>query len=269
MELYKYMSAESFEKHIINGPTIRFTRPWEFNDPFEFKPAILVNDTDNFLYKFNWIYDQSIENVYKKTNINLPIDIIKAIFQCKKKEMAEKNMLIIRDRLIEKDFFQSRLKLGVFCATSNDSNILMWSHYADNHNGVAISFDSDDNFFKKFKIGFRKVTYREDRPTYCVGDDLNCDIFYTKSVLWSYENEYRLVAYLDNDISRVKIDNNGVCNLPHSVIKKIIFGYRIPKDKIKKIYQKISTIEDFRSVSFYKAEMDKLEYKLNIVPLEG
>ena len=241
MELYKYMSAESFEKHIINGPTIRFTRPWEFNDPFEFKPVILVNDVNSFLDKFNWIYDKIVEDVYKKTNIKLPIDIVKAIFQCKKKDMAEKHMSMIRDRLIEKDFFQSRLQLGVFCATSNDSNILMWSHYADNHNGVAISFDSDDSFFKKFKVGFRKVMYKEDRPTYCVGDGLNYDIFYTKSALWSYENEYRLVAYIDNKVSCVKIDNNGVCKIPHSVIKKIIFGYMISENKIEEIYKKISS----------------------------
>lgn len=36
MELYKYMPAENFEKYIINGPTIRFTPPLDFNDPFEF-----------------------------------------------------------------------------------------------------------------------------------------------------------------------------------------------------------------------------------------
>ena len=40
MELYKYMPDKSFEKYIINGPTIRFTPPWDFNDPFEFYPAI-------------------------------------------------------------------------------------------------------------------------------------------------------------------------------------------------------------------------------------
>ncbi len=34
-----------------------------------------------------------------------------------------------------------RASLGVICFSERSDSLLMWSHYADNHNGICIEFD--------------------------------------------------------------------------------------------------------------------------------
>ncbi len=41
----------------------------------------------------------------------------------------------------------ARASIGVICFSSNYDNILMWSHYANNHKGICIEFDLNDSFF--------------------------------------------------------------------------------------------------------------------------
>ena len=121
--------------------------------------------------------------------------------------------------------------IGVFSLSKNASNILMWTHYANQGMGLAVSFKEEHPFFKKF--GLQDVSYRpEDRAsiTYYKGttringeysdnfqleedmslldlyklflqektryNDLIKKLIYSKSEDWGYEQEKRIICPL-------------------------------------------------------------------------
>lgn len=274
MELYKYMPDKSFEKYIINGPTIRFTPPWDFNDPFEFYPAISgYRDED----KWKAESSNNIQEEFEKGLLHFPKrdrGRVRKIIMAKKKSAVSMVMMstihIVQDKKIYDELYK---EMGVFCATVDGLNILMWSHYANNHNGVAISFDSDDTFFKKVPLPlgkFRKVLYRKERLILPAEEMINPEQWYIKSDMWEYEHEYRLVSALKVEAKYDWVDmEKGVCRIPKSVIKSVTFGCKCSNKQIDDWRKQLSDNGGFEHLKFYKAEMDKLEYKLNIVPLEG
>lgn len=263
MELYKYMSAESFEKFIVNGPTIRFTPSKEFNDPFECLPALGREENEDELeYAVRYCIDR-----FCRDHIEFDISQFDPyIFETKEK-MFDKLCTHFHDQL-----YELRNKYGTFCCSKNNSNILMWSHYADNHKGVAIIFDSSRfRASNDERILFRKVKYKSQRPHISIGSIKEPDVFFTKSSLWKYEEEYRSVEnlYTPEVLGLKTIDGKqGICAIQRESISGIIFGCMF-KGNIESLRESLIKQGGFEHLKFYKAEMDKREYKLNIVPLEG
>jgi hypothetical protein len=50
---------------------------------------------------------------------------------------------------------------GVFCLSSDDRNILMWSHYAAKHKGFCIGYNFSDTIFAAM---LKEVNYTIDNP---------------------------------------------------------------------------------------------------------
>ena len=97
---------------------------------------------------------------------------------------------------------------------------------------------------------------------------LNPEQWYIKSDMWEYEHEYRLVSALTVDAKYDWVNmENGICRIPKSVIKSVTFGCKCSNEQIDDWRKQLSDKGGFEHLKFYKAEMDKLEYKLNIVPL--
>lgn len=121
--------------------------------------------------------------------------------------------------------------IGVFSLSKNASNILMWTHYANQGMGIAVSFKEEHPFFKNFAL--QDVSYNEeDRAsiTYYEGtirvngeysdnfqleedtslldiyklisqektryNDLVRKLIYSKSQEWEYEQERRIICPL-------------------------------------------------------------------------
>lgn len=275
MKLYKYMPAESFEKHIINGPTIRFTTPGDLNDPFECMPA--VYDFLNPEMRKSEAIHQHREHAKFIYNLIKPnIDFEKFYQYCFASKECEyynriKNLSlnVVSNKKIISYMFS---KLGIFSASRNNHSILMWSHYAKNHTGVALSFDTNDDFFNKAPDNmarFKKVKYRKARPRRVAEKFIDAEIFFTKSEDWKYEQEFRLMLpLLKQEYYVWGPGGKGVCKIPKTTIDSIIFGCMCSNEKIDDWRKQLAGKGGFEHLKFYKAEMDKLEYKLNIVPLE-
>jgi hypothetical protein len=83
-------------------------------------------------------------------------------------------------------------KFGVICYSTNWYNILLWSHYADNHKGMCLVFEvSEENI-----NNLHKINYQNNFPEINYLDNLNTreeiiKIVTTKSIEWEYESEYR------------------------------------------------------------------------------
>ena len=90
--------------------------------------------------------------------------------------------------------------MGVTCFTEDCTNLLMWSHYAENHTGFCLEFDASNEFFSNV----RKVDYIQS-PTVVSARSLLCStnlqrwdtiesIVCTKAECWSYQKEWRLLS---------------------------------------------------------------------------
>lgn len=85
-------------------------------------------------------------------------------------------------------------RIGVCCLAETHSQILMWSHYADQHRGVCIALDP-----RRLLDGQSlplPVHYADDRPTYNPLEsrtDGLLDGVMIKASTWAYEKEWRIV----------------------------------------------------------------------------
>lgn len=122
---------------------------------------------------------------------------------------------------IRKDLFS---KIGVTCFSKNNLNLLMWSHYADSHQGFCLEFDPEtEPFSQSFD-----VIYRSEIPS--VVSDLLLDekdntesikkLLSYKSSDWEHEEEIRLFHR----------ESNKVYGYTPQSLKAIYFGIRTFSD---------------------------------------
>lgn len=127
-------------------------------------------------------------------------------------------------------------------------NILMWSHYADNHRGFCVKYSFAESFVNNedMALFFRPVIYKNSSEKVNIDiDSFDSDLAYcTKNHSWKYENEIRLIGYLPNTNSFYSpIPMGGFCK-----IEAIYFGVRASKQNIETIKQ---ILKD-ENVRYYK-----------------
>lgn len=163
-----------------------------------------------------------------------------------------------------------RASTGVVCFTTKYDNLLMWAHYANNHSGICIEFDSSANHFNgKFKddyyedIGIlKKVSYQLERPSYIEPQELenNTSSWFVKSPEWEYEEEQRILISLD----MAKYDSDKSMyffELEPSIIKSIILGCQMKKSEKDEIFNKCQKF----GISVKESFIHSHQFKLDII----
>lgn len=131
-------------------------------------------------------------------------------------------------RLIERT--HQSLNSGICSFTQNISNILMWSHYGDNHRGFAVGFNLEIilNNFPELHAG--NVKYSEKIPSKPPDEKtiFECDIdnFFLKSKDWEYEQEFRLIKHNSSGLKH----SDRILKLPDEAIVEIVLGASIIDD---------------------------------------
>jgi Protein of unknown function (DUF2971) len=248
MIVYKYLSVDVGMKVLTNS-SIRFTQPAALNDPFE---ALWCLDEDS---------------------INETVNIVRVGLEKDGETITPDRELEIKNgvrELIEKLPYDFSEVIG-FLSLSKENNIsLMWSHYADNHKGLAIGFDRDI-FHSTYPLC--DVEYSPSRPTYKQKtDDAEkqfLDLLLTKSVHWHYEQEVRSVVRLEkSEDSRELRNEKYLCHLfkfPQESIKEIIFGARTTSTEREEIQQLLH--ENHSQVIVYEAKPNYSSFDLEILPV--
>jgi len=186
MYFYKYLNTERVD--VLENLKIRFTQATALNDPFESFPAIVQKSRE--WYKVQFLKKIRIEAkqygfcsvVKKKQYIRARKRDFENYYQCYTDEkwlFEQTQSVALYDSLVQ----------GYLSVSSNNKNVLMWSHYAQNHEGYVIGFNPQHEFFK---YGVMKVIYGENRPFLDpTQPEQDASVFYTKSIDWKYEEEYR------------------------------------------------------------------------------
>lgn len=207
MIVYKYTNRQE----IIENSSIRFTQPDQLNDPLESHPN----------------FRELIEDIKKRETAGLS-----AALAAKTSDAIDKDAPKTIASLI------IGLNIGFLSLSRTRDNELMWSHYADSHQGFVLGFDGTHRFFDRDNArritGLRAVKYSSARamPPHAglVSMDLAELLFFTKSTSWPYEEEVRVMADLDSADVKPKV-SGGVYlfNFPSELLLEVIFGVRTPE----------------------------------------
>ncbi|MDR2061681.1 MAG: DUF2971 domain-containing protein [Acinetobacter sp.] len=220
--LYKYRTVEQLKK-ILENNSFWFASPDSFNDPFDCS----LSEVES--------YDLDDARAYFRS-LRIKEDIIEQTI-----EMFQKNPSKLYDCVnkVKKTTLNNK---GILALSSCNDDILMWSHYADNHKGIAIGLEvrKDLEFFLMpinidYRDTYEALNYLKNSQQ-AIDDTLKL-----KSSAWSYEKEVRIYK-----------DGNGLYTIKPKAIKEICFGVKASNEDIDNI-KKICAQKGFEDIFFYKA----------------
>jgi hypothetical protein len=246
--LYKYYEFDKYSQLIFENNEIFFSSPKSFNDPFDSKIKISFQGTRSqkklFFRKHS---PQTRPDFSRKKHLEMEKHIMRDEISIQKMESE-----------IQNNFENVRKQMGVFCLTEKKDNILMWSHYTNEHTGFCVGFKTNNNFFSRAK----HVSYSKDLPCiYILEPDLEklnkkgAESLLTKAEDWTYEKEWRIV----------EINGVGVKNYPEEALVSVILGCKISSENKKNIIQWCNSRK--YKPALYEAREKDSEFGLDIIPI--
>ncbi|WP_122894117.1 DUF2971 domain-containing protein [Arcobacter peruensis] len=165
---------------------------------------------------------------------------------------------------ILKDFnekYRNKLKISSF--SENHKSLLMWGHYANNHQGFCIEYDlssmNDNENLKKYLFPVKYSNERFDITDFYIDNVINKEAKDTNRLIhsvlynsedWEYEKEWRFV------ITESEYDSKTV-STPKP--KAIYLGSQI-KEEHKEQFIKVCKEND---IDVYQMKLDDKIYKVN------
>ena len=277
--LYKYTSAKHLDSILKDGGRLKLTNPKSFNDPFDcyldisrsnYEKSFRMLTNVAFLSEvanisksgqrkiFKWNYELAIKDM-KDTNIyceNPAITLLVKRAVKLKKDLAAKIGKYKTDfEVIFTDIMKNlRDKTLVGSLTSDSKNVVMWSHYADKHEGICVEYE----FYVTNRL--LPVVYSDDLDTFDLytalkflipikyfgikthpeNDAMYFNTFYSpfirKISMWSYEKEVRMVFSINE--KDLIINDSGSWFFTGAKVKSIIIGHNAPPEMEQEIKSK-------------------------------
>lgn len=253
--LYKYRDwANKNHRKLISRQEIYFPRPSDFNDPFD----------GNIPVRWDLMtYEQCLEKNLEIINIAHKDKDQKLVREYAKKVTDEKTLW--HPDKITKEKPEQLAKwnsiIGLFSLSSVPDNILMWSHYSNNHTGFVVGFDTEFLLIDSQFEYIEPINYQREYPSISGLSDSTEQFykkFFYKSELWKYEEEWR--------ISKNHIDKR-VIQVNKQAINQIIIGCRCDSTQTKNII-KLAKKHLGSEIPILKASKHEEDFKLNVKRIE-
>ncbi len=275
--VYKFRDCENeLHRRILTENEIYFAAPSSFNDPFDCR----IDYNFEKLSKNEKI--AYVNNQIQLLKEEAKLDIFEEMFI--RKELTNilnnpKLLLDYQNEYNESNFKELNKKIGVFsCSKSSQNddwkNILLWSHYANNHKGFCVGFDKlklkecvdldfqDGIVSKSGLVDCSK--YPDLKPIVPQSTNKKTVILNFiqeithKSNVWQYENEYRFIKIQTKNENCGLSENDRKAKLPKGVIIEVTLGINIDswhKEEISEICKK-------NNIVLYQAEKEAFEFKI-------
>lgn len=249
--LYKYRSmigpAKKYVKDTVVGGTVFFAKPTDFNDPFDFAPALSLKATDREFATY-------LEGLYKRRMPLLSRTDRRASVSAVLRDKSRNHRSQLSIDLVNKAVNDLAESIGIFSLSELPDHILMWSHYADSHRGVCLRFSSRIAYFENAQ----KVIYQLERPVANLILDKPM-VFQNKAALykadmWNYEKEWRIIDH--------SIPGWGVHQFPPEALDGVIFGAKT--SEADKALIREWAAERKLSTEILQARIDKDSFRLKI-----
>jgi len=262
--LYKHFSYGAKDTELefkvldtFYNSSLLFSKPNTFNDPFD---CLSIID-----YDFSKIKKAELEELLNLSMTNKQFKLYKDLEIRRIKELPHvKNW---------GDFRRDGFHLT--CFNNSPLHILMWSHYACNHQGFMIEFKFK-KLFKDYKHLPVPVVYSNDFPKLkypfnastkmCFensgfGAECIIKLFSNKAECWSYENEFRLLNTKSKLVAPKEPDE-----IESDLFSSVIFGNKASERCIVETKKAISIFNKKydKNIKTYHAKMREDKYKIYV-----
>lgn len=275
--LYKYRNVTEYSLDNIKNSTVWLSNAFDFNDPFD---SAITFDAYNLLNKG---FRENIEGTRDTRNLKEIIsdDELKRI-KSSLDPLNEFGKIIIqkdpkirdsdRQRLISiigqvakgqtdemVSYFNKKMQksIRVCCLTEKNDSIIMWSHYANCHNGICVEYEIDSEHFKNmiFPVIYSEKLFDMTNTFEKAQTESFNNLFATvaamyKSPEWSYEKEWRIILPMG--------ENSDIGNIAAPKIKSITLGSKISNENENKIIE----IANTSGIECYKMKISNYQFKL-------
>ncbi len=252
---YKYLPFNEGSLKTISEGTIKFTCPLEFNDPFDCSPFY---DTTN-LIQITSIRKDLFRDAAERKGLT-PAQRIQ-----KKPEMVAR----LRKGIEDGSLGTAQMKrVGVVSLSKNALSILMWSHYAQYHQGFVLELripvrgkQTDIPYISDRLLPF-PVIYQPKRPVVNMSqydkEELLHKILLTKSELWSYEQEERVIT--ENRVAGIYPYRRD------EILCSVIAGMRMTEENKQTLAAECAKLQYSKipSLRLYHAMPSKREFALHV-----
>lgn len=252
--LYKYRNPDfEYNWELLEEQKIYFASPKSFNDPFD----------SNLKLRFDLLSEEELRIRFdEQVKIKYP----GAGFFLRKPQVDEYIARVYdpvtHDAAMTKWTERFTDKLRMFCICPDRANILLWSHYANNHKGFAVGFDPErfyDFWVEKKGFLLGHVAYRNEYPILLppkdndneIKQDILVSVTNIKSKIWSYEKEVRMTIF----------DGPEKLEFDAELILEVVMGCNIEdkhRDRILKV-----VAEKYPHANVYKAKLSRDAFALD------
>lgn len=264
--LYKYLDSNGADKAFSAKGTVsvKFTPPNQFNDPFDCSPGGFKHMPESELRKsiVECMYNHEREFRDKFQHEGLVFEEIvrgylSGLLAIDNVETARANA---SGNLFQADFSKG---VAILSLSEKNRNLLMWSHYAEQHRGIVLGIKS--RAFSRFSTLF--VRYSKQRPKMGPGltDDEDQLKYTTKSPDWEYEAEWRVVAM---KLHLCRLDDNGgddgifLHEIPPEEIDSVILGIRFEDPVLR--WRISDYCAKHPNIKLFQAKQDLHQFQVNL-----
>lgn len=270
--LYKFSRISENLINTLTEAYLWYSRPNDFNDPFDCKMVINYNLDRTTIKKYVSIIDHGSndQSEVKRLVVNSEseysyLDKYYVNFQklIASGDTHALNKILSAAKFAERSKTTDQL-MGVCCFTADPTNLLMWAHYGAQHTGICLEFRHRGS-----KTGFQHtcfpVLYRKRIPIFVwKQQDLRHEArillkgVLIKSVHWQYEREWRSVV----------LGKFGKQSFEKQDLTSVIFGVNATRKDIKKVTEILSEY-GYNQTSVKLAKPHLYSYRISIVDYHG
>lgn len=280
---YKFMTS-STAKSVLESSSLRWTKPSNFNDPFDHQVSFqfpytqdefasaLATEIEKLVYGAEptftekTLLSQMVQQMRARRD-QIPKEEVLTILFEGAKESADLSQDFQNNinTLMSATINQAR----VLCVTEHNNNVVMWSHYADSHKGVCIRLQCIDEIDNNLLVA-RPVTYTSDFPVFLTLEDqinhltgtktintgkLMANVAFMKHEDWEYENEWRIHRPHETGEG----DYNDWTENP-IVFGAIYFGCKINEKEAQELFKLVES--KYPHMEIYQAKPSAIGFKI-------
>ena len=237
-KLFKYRAFNVLTLRLITDAEVYYSAPKAFNDPLDCDPTIEVDVSRDDMEK---LYFHILMSQFGKVKARKAVHELR-YFATEESDWENTLQKLLAEHI--KNQIDAELgSVGVLSMSATWSSALMWSHYADEHKGICIEYDTRGQPHDRLKAvsynAARAIAVSDIIKWKIKGDDQAekrvCDTyFYAKSREWRYEKEWRDIA-----------DKPGVDETPF-LLSAIHFGLRCDSAVITSIVKLLNRDQDVK-----------------------
>lgn len=282
-KLYKYFSKIDYAIDSIEKQRIHLDNPEKFNDPFDATYQLhsyVHQNTEScfyeiidkaLLYLLKLIDTQDVSS-YTLHLINLKYQLsaeqLEKTYKCSIQEVLKEIYSLMINPSFSFDAFCEAIDLGysycdglqklnckISCFSEVWDSVLMWSYYANCHNGVCIEYDLsmldlNDELNLQILNHISKVQYSPIRSIVPDNTSNPLSLVLSKASAWSHEHEWRIVCQSSHDF------------LPFNCISGVYLGVNFNNHSSEINQDIIRSTLLFSNANIYQCRLSPKLYKI-------